>query len=266
MKKLISIFLALSLLTGTYSCQERSKVELIPNTEKEYTIIKSNPWEREKADVFSFEFEQIKEWSETVKDIQKRLKITGDSEEFEYAIYVNEQGKIDKVKPLVSSNPEIDKLIAEQMSDWQMVRHIKNGKPHKYRIDFNFTIWKNKKGIMNVINSNFPIIDDYNGEDFITYTDKMPAPIGGIKGIQEKIVYPAKAKEKGVEGRVYVKALIDKEGNVAAAQIIKGIGEGCDESAIEAVKQTKFIPATLKGKPIGAQVAVPILFKLDSKK
>ncbi len=265
MKNLLTVFLIISLLTGTYSCQEQHKVELLPNAEKEYTIIKSNPWERKKEDVFSFDYEQIKKWSKSIKEVQKRVKTNKDSEEFEYALYVNEKGKIDKVKPLKSSYPDIDQFLVEQMSNWQMVPHIKNGKPHKYRIDLNFTVWKNRKGIMNVINSNFPIIDDYNGEDFITYTDKMPAPVGGIKGIQEKIHYPEIAKRAGIEGRVYVKAYIDKNGNVAAAQIIKGIGSGCDESAIEAVKKTKFIPASWKEQPVGAQVAIPILFKLDSK-
>jgi protein TonB len=266
MKSIITVFLIVSLLTGTYSCQQRKKVELLQNKEKDYTIIKSNPWDKKKEDVFSFDFDVIKKWSNAIKKVQQMVKTDKDHEDFEYALYVNENGEIDKIKPLKSSFPEIDQFLAEQMSDWQMVTYIKNGKPHKYRIDLNFTIWKNKKGIMDVINSNFPIIDTYEGEDFITYTDNMPAPIGGIRTIQEKIHYPKTAEENGVEGRVYVKAYIDKNGNVAAAQIIKGIGSGCDEAAIKAVKETKFIPASNKNGPIGAQVAIPILFKLDSKK
>ncbi|MCP5061160.1 MAG: energy transducer TonB [Ignavibacteriae bacterium] len=264
MKKLTWAVLIIVLFSGTFSCQEREKkIELIPNTEKDYKHIKSNPWEQEKADVFSFEYDQIKIWSEAMKEVQKRINIKDDSEEFEYALYINENGKIDKVKPLKSSDSKTDEFLVEKMSDWQMVEHFENKISHKYRIDLNFTIWKNKKGIMNVINSNFPIIDSYKGEDFITYTDKMPAPIGGVRAIQEKIVYPKKAKKKGIAGRVFIKAFIDKEGNVAATQVIKGIGAGCDESAIEAVKKTKFTPASWKGKSVGAQVAIPILFKLD---
>lgn len=259
-KKIIVIVMILFV----YSCQEKNKVELMPNAEMEYTIIESKPWEREKSDVFSFEYDQIKKWSEAIREVQKNIKIEDDSEDFEYALYINEMGKIDKIKPLKSSNPEIDQFLAEEMNNWQMVKHLENETPHKYRIDLNFTIWKNKEGIMNVINSNFPIIDDYKGEDFITYTDKMPEPINGVKGIQEKIVYPKDAKKQGVEGRVYIKAYISKEGNVVTAQVMKGIGSGCDEAAIEAVKNTKFIPASWDGKPVGAQVAIPILFKLSN--
>lgn len=257
------MFLIILLLTGTFSCQQKKRVELLPNKEKEYTIIKSNPWEKKNEDVFSFDFKQIKKWSNAFKEVQKRVKTNNASEEFEYALYVNEKGRIDKVKPVKSSYPDMDKFLAEEMSDWQMVTHFENNKPHKYRLDLNFTIWKNKKGIMNVINSNFPIIDNYNGEEFITKTDKMPEPIGGLKSIQEKIHYPEIAKRAGIEGRVFIKAFVDNEGNVAAAQVIKGIGSGCDESALEAAKRTKFIPASWKGKIVGAQVVIPILFKLE---
>lgn len=262
MKNLISLVLIVFLIAGTFGCQEKEKVELLPNTEIDYTIIESKPWERDKSDVFSFEYDQIKRWSKAIREVQKKINIVGDSEEIEYALYVNENGKIDKVKPLKSSNPQIDQFLAEEMNNWQMVKHLENDTPHKYRIDFNFTIWKNKEGIMNVINSNFPIIDDYNGEEFITYADKMPAPIGGIKGIQEKIIYPEEAKKQGVEGRMYIKAFISKDGNVAATQVMKGIGSGCDEAAVEAVKNTKFTPASWEGKLVGAQVAIPIVFKL----
>ncbi|MCK7524737.1 MAG: energy transducer TonB [Ignavibacteriales bacterium] len=60
----------------------------------------------------------------------------------------------------------------------------------------------------------------------------MPEPIGGIKAIQEKIVYPEIAKRAGVEGKVYVLAFVDESGTVTDAKIIKGIGAGCDEAAL----------------------------------
>jgi len=146
MKKKIMVIV---MILFVYSCQEKNKVELMPNAEMEYTIIKSKPWEREKSDVFSFEYDQIKKWSEAIREVQKNIKIKDDSEEFEYALYVNEKGKIDKIKPLKSSNPEIDQFFAEEMNNWQMVKHLENETPHKYQIDLNFTIWKNKEGIMN---------------------------------------------------------------------------------------------------------------------
>ena len=97
---------------------------------------------------------------------------------------------------------------------------------------------------------------------YFVAVEEMPAPIGGIKAIQEKIVYPEIAKRAGVEGKVYVLAFVNEQGEVTKAQIIKGIGAGCDEAALDAVLKTKFTPGKQRGKPVKVQVSIPIIFKL----
>ncbi|MCK7525607.1 MAG: energy transducer TonB [Ignavibacteriales bacterium] len=69
------------------------------------------------------------------------------------------------------------------------------------------------------------------------------------------------AKRAGVEGKVYVLAFVDEAGNVTRAKIIKGIGAGCDEAALDAVRQTKFKPGKQRGTPVKVQVSIPIVFK-----
>ena len=104
-------------------------------------------------------------------------------------------------------------------------------------------------------------------EDEPTYfvaVEDMPEPIGGIAAIQAKIVYPEIAKRAGVEGRVYINAFVDKEGNVTKAVVLKGIGAGCDEAALKAVEETKFKPGKQRGKPVNVQVSVPVIFKLSN--
>ena len=97
---------------------------------------------------------------------------------------------------------------------------------------------------------------------YFVAVEEMPGPIGGIKAIQEKIVYPEIAKRAGVEGKVYVLAFVDEQGTVTKAQIIKGIGAGCDEAALDAVLKTSFTPGKQRGKPVKVQVSIPIIFKL----
>ena len=97
---------------------------------------------------------------------------------------------------------------------------------------------------------------------YFVAVEEMPGPIGGIRAIQEKIVYPEIAKRAGVEGKVYVLAFVDEQGTVTKAQIIKGIGAGCDEAALNAVLKTKFTPGKQRGKPVKVQVSIPIIFKL----
>ncbi len=97
---------------------------------------------------------------------------------------------------------------------------------------------------------------------YFVAVEEMPEPIGGIAAIQSKIVYPEIAKRAGIEGKVYVKAYVDEKGNVTKAEVVKGLGAGLDEAAVEAVKETKFKPGKQRGKPVKVQVMIPIVFKL----
>ena len=98
---------------------------------------------------------------------------------------------------------------------------------------------------------------------YFVAVEEMPEPIGGIKAIQEKIVYPEIAKRAGVEGKVYILAFVDEAGNVTKANVLKGIGAGCDEAALNAVLKTKFKPGKQRGKPVNVQVSIPVIFKLN---
>lgn len=98
---------------------------------------------------------------------------------------------------------------------------------------------------------------------YFVAVEEMPEPIGGIGEIQKKIVYPEIAKRAGVEGKVYVLAFVNESGIVTDAKIIKGIGAGCDEAALEAVKKTKFKPGKQRGKAVRVQVSIPVVFKLQ---
>lgn len=105
-------------------------------------------------------------------------------------------------------------------------------------------------------------IDEITEEPvYFVAVEEMPAPIGGLKSIQEKIIYPEIAKRAGIEGKVFVRAYVDETGTVTSAEIVKGIGTGCDEAALDAVLNTKFSPGKQRGKPIKVQVTIPILFK-----
>ncbi len=123
--------------------------------------------------------------------------------------------------------------------------------------------------------SNFvPTYDAYVGrskrskksqEDFICNLDVCPEPIDGIKGIEQKLVYPPLAKEKGIEGFVVVTARINKKGIVQSVDVIQKLGLGFDEAAINAVKNSKFIPGQQNGKNVDSEVTFKINFRLNRK-
>jgi len=99
-------------------------------------------------------------------------------------------------------------------------------------------------------------------EDYLAFTDEMPAPTGGMAAIMKSISYPTMAQKAGVEGKVYVLAYINEKGGVDDVKVIKGIGAGCDEAAVAAVKKAKFSGGKKDGVPVKTKLSLSIVFKL----
>jgi TonB family protein len=99
-------------------------------------------------------------------------------------------------------------------------------------------------------------------QELICDAEICPVPIDGIESIQKNLVYPEHALLYGLEGEVILIATVDKEGNVKDVEVVKGLGLGCDEAALEAVKKTKFIPGQTAGKPVESRVTLYVQFKI----
>jgi TonB family protein len=74
--------------------------------------------------------------------------------------------------------------------------------------------------------------------------------------------YPAIAKKAGIEGRVVIQFVVDTDGSVSSATVLRGIGGGCDEEALRFVKASKWTPGMGDGKPVKVKLSIPITFKL----
>jgi len=103
-----------------------------------------------------------------------------------------------------------------------------------------------------------------NSEDFFVAVEQMPKLKGGLAALQKKINYPEMARKAGIEGRVIVQFIVDKNGNVENPKVIRGIGGGCDKEALRVVKQAKFKPGRQRGKAVRVQYSLPIVFKLQN--
>jgi len=60
-----------------------------------------------------------------------------------------------------------------------------------------------------------------------------------------------------------VRAWIDENGSVVKTEVLKGIGYGCDSSAVAAVLKLKFVPGKNHGKAVKTEVVIPVMFKLQ---
>lgn len=101
-------------------------------------------------------------------------------------------------------------------------------------------------------------------DPYLPFAEVMPAPVGGMEAIYKHIKYPEVAKNAGLEGKVYLLVYIDETGKVEDVKVLKGIGGGCDEAAIEGIKETKFSPGKDKGAPVKVKLSIPITFKLKN--
>lgn len=82
--------------------------------------------------------------------------------------------------------------------------------------------------------------------------------------IGRNIKYPEAAKKNKIEGRVFVTFVIEKDGQVSNAKILRDIGGGCGEEAIRVVKNMpKWKPGTQRGNPVRVQFNLPIMFQLE---
>jgi len=95
-------------------------------------------------------------------------------------------------------------------------------------------------------------------DEFVAYEE---AP---EKVIDVKPTYPEMARRAGIEGVVWVNALVDREGKVRDVIIVKdsGANAGFEDAAIDAAKKTIWKPAISNGQPVALWITYKILFTL----
>ncbi len=107
-----------------------------------------------------------------------------------------------------------------------------------------------------------------DGKEVFDVTEVQPNPPGGMGGwnnyLASNLRYPTEAKNMGIEGTVIVVFLINSDGTVSNAEILRGIGAGCDEEALRVVQNSpKWTPAQQKGKVVNSRMRLPVRFKLS---
>ena len=132
--------------------------------------------------------------------------------------------------------------------------------------DNDYTLDNNSKG------THFYKTPDEEKEDNNVYTevDKKPEFPGGYpalyKFIADHLKYPESAKMKRIQGKVLVKFIVGKQGEVENPEVVKGLTPDIDAEAIRVVKSLpKWIPGSHKGKNVRVANTVSVNFKLDEQ-
>jgi len=96
----------------------------------------------------------------------------------------------------------------------------------------------------------------------------LPYRVGEGVSRPEKIsgfppVYTEVARRARVTGIVIVEAIIDEQGNVTNARVLKGLPMGLDKAAVEAIQTWKFKPAVFEGRPVSVYYTLTVNFQVD---
>ena len=84
-----------------------------------------------------------------------------------------------------------------------------------------------------------------------------------MKFISQNMKYPSQARRMGTEGSVFVEFVIDQQGQISGAKVIKGIGTGCDEEAVRVVnKMPAWKPGKQNGRAVKSRFVLPVKFVL----
>lgn len=103
-------------------------------------------------------------------------------------------------------------------------------------------------------------------EVFIVVEDQAAFPGGKAawgKFLRKNLKYPRHAARTGVEGKVFLSFIVDKNGIISDIKVTRGIGGGCDEEAIRVLsKSPKWSPGRQRGNAVKSRMGIQIRFQL----
>ena len=112
------------------------------------------------------------------------------------------------------------------------------------------------------------VVGDEAPSEVFTIVEQMPEFPGGEKAlllfIRDNVQYPSMAKENDIEGTVYVRFVIERDGSVQGAEVAKGADKMLNEEALRVVRaMPKWKPGKQRGIEVRVQYIVPIKFILQ---
>ena len=199
----------------------------------------------------------------------KLAKLAGIEGTVYLKLLIDEKGNVEKIKVEQGVKDIIDEAALNAARKAKFSPAMLNNKPVKVwvilPVAFKLDVDKKTEGKLLKYDELGPPpsnvkVDDPDINAFIQ-TEKFPEMIEAVTP-----VYPEEAKKNKINGKVYVKVLLDNEGNPKKAIVIKSDNEIFNQSAVDAAMKSKFTPAINNGEPIAVWIVLPYKFSLDEKK
>lgn len=112
------------------------------------------------------------------------------------------------------------------------------------------------------------IVEEKEPEKPFVSVEQMPQFPGGdtelMKFIGSNLKYPTIAAENGIEGRVVIRFVVGKDGDVSDVNVVRSLDPSCDKEAVRVVKSMpKWVPGKQNGRNVPVYYTLPVLFKLQ---
>ncbi len=111
-------------------------------------------------------------------------------------------------------------------------------------------------------------VEEETSDEIFLIVEEKPHPKGGMATFYEyvnsNLTYPSQALRMGIQGRVFVQFVIEKDGSISQVEVIRGIDSSCNQEAIRVVSGAPaWQPGKQRGKPVRVKMVLPISFKLQ---
>jgi len=108
-----------------------------------------------------------------------------------------------------------------------------------------------------------------DGDQIIDFASDQPLPKGGYAAfydyLRKNIKYPRRAQQLGIEGKVFVQFVVEKDGTLSQLKVVKGIGAGCDEEAMRVLQNTSWIAGKQRARNVRVRMVLPVTFALHKR-
>ena len=181
-------------------------------------------------------------------------------------VMMNEDGSYTEIK----REPEVDPETGKMRTKVSFATYDKDGKPAPGGFHIKSEPGEGDGVVYHITpQQGFRFLAEPDNDSIYQIVEQMPKFPGGESALMEyvgkNVVYPEEAKEKEIQGRVFIGFVVEKDGSIGEVKVLRGIGGGCDEEAVRVIKgMPKWKPGIQKGKPVRVSYQIPIYFKLDT--
>ena len=187
---------------------------------------------------------------------------------------VKENGKVAELKVVRGVTPELDAealRVVGLMPDWIPGKQRGKAVAVKYTMPIMFRLQtpapkEEAASAPQIVPNDKPIVQE--GQVF-TVVEEMPQFPGGMmecmKFLSKNINYPAEAQKAGVEGRVIVQFIVNRDGKVSDAEVIRGVHPDLDAEALRVIGlMPEWVPGKQRGQAVSVKYTMPITFRVST--